>query len=748
MSRVLESELSLLRSQGVPVRNKICVAIGGLSILFASMQGVRAQGFQRPLFDPPEATDRPTQRWLPLPQGDEVDLNSQAKLLQQLQELMSTESGDSQLPQLSDEQLQQMENTLEDLRRKFGSDKLPNLEDIPPEWINEALGDPLVRKQAQQLLEKYARDRKLPSAAGDPERSSRDGAPFPSAQPKSNPEPKSKNQDGADQRKLPADPSRQGEHTDAPENSEAVDGASKSSPLPQVPDAERLDALKQLFEKLKKIEGDRVNENSNAMRSQGSNARQLGGSTPDVSKLGSSNPGQRPAPRPQTSNSPREPSSSNGLRSRSQPAPPNNLSNDQPNNLNRAPSLEPKAIDDSEQADVAAPKSADGGEDLDAMPSELNPNNPLLQSQKPDAMPSKGPRSSQSSPLSESLNRDLNASGTRSGNGPGLPPGRTTENGRSQGIPDHAGSSSRTTESTSSANKNSKTPEMDLKTQLERQGLGSALRSIVQKTLKEQGELNSKDAAAAKNGSKSTVNDGSSAAARARPADKIQSPSLDSKASSVSKSNTSKPSTANSSTASKPSQQGNASGENGVVASSMSGLRDLAAEVWGAIRTTPSEQSNQSSRSSSNDAVGGAGVSSNLGFNWQSMIWVICLLAFAALAVFFLLARKRIVMAASAREADAKVAKELLADGIRTRADVVRAFHRFVLRHSQPVAMWWNHRYVATRISEASPQLTQVIMDLTSVYEQARYLPPQFELSSEELHRVRAALSQCAATGT
>lgn len=137
----------------------------------------------------------------------------------------------------------------------------------------------------------------------------------------------------------------------------------------------------------------------------------------------------------------------------------------------------------------------------------------------------------------------------------------------------------------------------------------------------------------------------------------------------------------------------------------------------------------------------------DLGFNWQGTVWVFSLLALIALALFFLLARKRIVLAAAAREAEAKVAKELLADGIRTRADVVRAFHRFVLRRAQPVANWWTHRYAALRLTESSPQLTHVLTDLATVYERARYLPPHVELSSEDLDRVQVALAQCAATG-
>ena len=174
----------------------------------------------------------------------------------------------------------------------------------------------------------------------------------------------------------------------------------------------------------------------------------------------------------------------------------------------------------------------------------------------------------------------------------------------------------------------------------------------------------------------------------------------------------------------------------------MSGLRDMADQFWGAIRSTPGEKNVGSSSNSPSVAGGGLG---EFGFNWSGRVWLILVLLLVGLVMFFLLARKRIEQATAARVAEAELAKEILTEGIRTRADVVRAFHRFVLRRAQPVATWWNHRYVALRLTEASPQLRSVISDLASVYEHARYLPPEVALSSDEIDRVQTALKQCAA---
>jgi hypothetical protein len=84
---------------------------------------------------------------------------------------------------------------------------------------------------------------------------------------------------------------------------------------------------------------------------------------------------------------------------------------------------------------------------------------------------------------------------------------------------------------------------------------------------------------------------------------------------------------------------------------------------------------------------------------------------------------------------------------LRSRGDVVRAYHRFVLQTSQPVATWWTHRYAATQLTTATPQLALAMNELTTAYEHARYMPPEFELSVEQLERVGTALRQCDSLG-
>ena len=174
----------------------VCIVLGGSPLSFFS-------GSTNAIAQPPNTkeADRPTQRWLPPPQGDGADLSKQAQLLQQIRDLISSDAQkgatDRPLPKLTEEQLREMEKALESMRDLIGEDKLPNLESIPKEWIDQALSDPILRKQAQQLLEQYARDRKLPQSSDRTPRNSQ-GVPLPrrpsdrssdkpSLNPKSNP---------------------------------------------------------------------------------------------------------------------------------------------------------------------------------------------------------------------------------------------------------------------------------------------------------------------------------------------------------------------------------------------------------------------------------------------------------------------------------------------------------------------------------------------------------------------------------
>ncbi len=742
----------------------------------------------------PIEADRPTQRWLPLPQGDGTDLSAQAQLLQQLRDMISGDSGeqagDSPLPKLSEQQLREMEKALESMRELIGEDKLPNLENIPKEWIDQALSDPVLRKQAQQLLEQYARDRNLPPPTDRTPRNS-DGVPFPRRQPsdRSNarsaenrpaspqatpdassnlsPKPKPPRESTPGQQStgsalnnqapnnpalnnpVPRDqsrnrsatgnlessnPGRSGqtpsseisgegikEQSLAPNrprgeksSSESESGQALVRPMPASPDAERIEALQELFKKLKAIEGQRgLEKNASEINSGNGNS-----SSPSQSKSKSSNSSRATNP--------------NMANSQSNPAAPRSSRN----SPKPSSSLPDERLNQPSQATAENPTGGSAGNnslgDAPLLPPEssgsTSANSTRSQSNSPKSNPLESPRSPSGNDPKRSLPGSQSADSSVKRNAQ-----NSSDRTSSTGVVDPRDRN----QSPTGSNK-SLMPEADIKTQLERHGLGRALQSIVEKTMKEQGEANS-----ARN---QTTNKRANTPAKD---DKTANKAVPPSAPAPDKATPNKPTTQNpqqlaKGNAADPKPSVTPSSNQNLTNSTMSGLRDLAAQFWGAIRTAPNEIGGGSTATAPSVSTT-LPKFSGLGSAGSGQVWLLLGLILVLITMFFLLARKRIVLAAAAKEADAELAKVILTEGIRTRADVVRAFHRFVLRRAQPVANWWTHRYAALRLTEATPQLRSVITDLASVYEHARYLPPDVTLSSEDIERVQSALKQCAA---
>lgn len=80
---------------------------------------------------------------------------------------------------------------------------------------------------------------------------------------------------------------------------------------------------------------------------------------------------------------------------------------------------------------------------------------------------------------------------------------------------------------------------------------------------------------------------------------------------------------------------------------------------------------------------------------------------------------------------------------IRSRADVVAAFHAIVARTVAEAQAWWPHRTAAGAVSSVRPETRNVMEQLSRVYEKARYQPSSSDLSSDELQAARDALRMC-----
>ncbi len=81
--------------------------------------------------------------------------------------------------------------------------------------------------------------------------------------------------------------------------------------------------------------------------------------------------------------------------------------------------------------------------------------------------------------------------------------------------------------------------------------------------------------------------------------------------------------------------------------------------------------------------------------------------------------------------------------GVNSRADIVRGFHQLVATKSDETAAWRTHRAAAEDMAKLVPELQPAINSLADVYEHARYLPPDIELTTEQYRMARSALERC-----
>jgi hypothetical protein len=84
---------------------------------------------------------------------------------------------------------------------------------------------------------------------------------------------------------------------------------------------------------------------------------------------------------------------------------------------------------------------------------------------------------------------------------------------------------------------------------------------------------------------------------------------------------------------------------------------------------------------------------------------------------------------------------------IRTRSDVVEAFHQLVETKFRSFESWWTSRRALQQVDKNLPSLTPPMREATEIYELARYLPSDQELSDSDLQRMRQAMEKCSLTG-
>ena len=80
---------------------------------------------------------------------------------------------------------------------------------------------------------------------------------------------------------------------------------------------------------------------------------------------------------------------------------------------------------------------------------------------------------------------------------------------------------------------------------------------------------------------------------------------------------------------------------------------------------------------------------------------------------------------------------------IRSRQDVVDAFHAIAARSPHVGGSWWTHLRVARVLQRRNPANKAAVAVLTEIYETARYLPSDTPLPPAQIEAARQAVRQC-----
>ncbi len=127
-------------------------------------------------------------------------------------------------------------------------------------------------------------------------------------------------------------------------------------------------------------------------------------------------------------------------------------------------------------------------------------------------------------------------------------------------------------------------------------------------------------------------------------------------------------------------------------------------------------------------------------FNARALEYLVGMVALGAIAFFVLRFRSR--SEHKKRELlEAQLAPRI--DEIRTREDVVRAFHALAKQRLQATQAWWTCGYVTNLFEQSLPQHTSPIRTLAGLYEQARYFPKEHGLTVDQIEHAKHALKQC-----
>ena len=698
--------------------------------------------------------DLPSHRYLPPPEGKNT-------LLDQIRSLERLSQDRPQSPQfeLTPSQLKTLDTLLEAFRDEKGELNLPNPESIP-----NLLPDPKQRQQAQEMLEEYARSRQLQLSQSPADKVP---SPFPSNRVEDNrglaegnraegnraegnraegnraegnraegnraegnrAEGNRAEANRAEGNRAEGNPVA-GNREDRDMGAKGTSAIPKNFELPQdtPPELRKLyETLKQFSEQQQKAQREQGASSGAPARRPSSNGVGASGASPR-----NSSPSQRPGSRSRTRNESTpgrsNPSGASANRERSHEVSPpiNKAMTNRPGKDGLANGTSGQGAQGNGRTESNG-RAEPNGSANQAGEQQANPadgKDPL----SPAAPPLPDPSKPQLTPFDEGydfsadkkvVDNPFDVKGSGSMPEAVTPPSKPAE-------PFNVTRMSQQPRTDAPPAKPEK-ESVDWKKSVNDLGLGRVLKNIVQKTLKEQGLDPKNQAARAANANTNDPQSGPGATAAGSGAS--PKPNLPGWPDAQATEQLQK----------WAANAGNPTNNFNPSANDRWGrwLRDAWQTVVDAPGSSPRLSSSPTKSSAGSSAAAAAG--NMLQPTWTNSMTVAVLVVAALIRLILWLSRRRVAELTDPSIAQAEWVRSVIAQGLKTRADVIRAFHQLV-KQSRSVSDWWTHRSIVKHFSSQSPQLASSISELAIVYEQARYYPDDVELSPEQLAKVRTLL--------
>lgn len=766
--------------------------VGFLSSLIVSLSISSALAAQDDL-------DRPTQRWIPLPNTRPATPSAQTELMQMLQQLAQSRETESEnpfetpsAPKIDPEQLKRLEKIVQDWQKKFPDMGFQDVPKIPNELLQQVVSDPEKREQAKQLLEAFAKSRSFPplSDNSDANRTRSPQVPFPrvpddganhterspssngsssslrSSSEKNSPASSSsarpsldqpltdkQGKDSSDpfnqQKTIPSndpfrtDPSSEpgtdvAPPTDSPKNpstpANTLDSNTndpfQSQSGKQKLDEQKLRALKELFQKLESIPP-LTNDSRSAPRS--SSPRTTSPSS------GSTNPS---APSPSRLHDPTRSASRSSRNSstlpKPTPLPPSQANHNSPS---RPSPLDSNSLSHNDRTLPQNLSSLSSQHEESSDSSSNNDANSNAESATSSSTRSSNDDSRKNSTSKETGGRNLDADLDRIKNR--LEEGlkewdKLTQpaDANSPTTKPRTGTSNRDrTSSKSSSPTTNPSTQLDIKSEVERHGLGGALQRIVEKTLQEESNRSKKNTEAVSKNKKVDASKDKAESSNLIPWDAMSKDSRGKRDSLNPPPEPPKP-PAHSSLDSMSIQPRSPSSSN---PSPSHPTPKWVQDLWASISEVPRTPTPNGSSASSSSAGG----LSSLQIRWTWTQTLILLTACGVGLALMYFARRRLhtVIQQTWNQTFGQPSQRV--QDIQSREDVVKAFHTLVQHAPSRIELWLPHRKAAQHLCLSHPQLEEPLSQLAEAYEHCRYLPPDQDMPLERLQEIRMAYLQC-----